>query len=288
MSQRIRVFLFYFFLTVLLFTSGWGIPHGKIISIHLAQIFPCILFGMYLIQGRKIYIPKLITLVFILFSLIVSATALIAANVEVAFEYQLYYVSLFLLFLYVYNEKVILKKYFLIFIKYSSVATVFYSIFIQVLLPEPFNILIPTNSSQFVYKFAGYLNHHPLGAYLVIPLSVLFITMVSTKRINDAFSLLLLFLLLIFSNLRAGYVGFISVIITTLFYERKKILSKKIVIVVVGIFLITVISLGINSRNGLNIPLLTPINESLVQNGFRGLFFNTVMNIKRIIYCDCR
>jgi O-antigen ligase len=205
----------YILLFIVLIIEGLGLPFGRFISLSAILLMPTILFTVDIYKKRKIYVPQHITIFSLLFLIFSSLSTITSVHIQTAFEHQLYYFSLFLLFLYTYNHKENVKELLPKFIGLSTIIICFWTLFINLLLPKSWSWLIPRNGYQFITNTHN--SHYPIGAFILIPL--IFFTIVLSKKKSGKILLIvfLLTIILLFSFLRAGYVAFILILFLLMF-----------------------------------------------------------------------
>lgn len=245
----------YILLFIVLIFEGLGLPFGRFLSLCSILIAPSILFAIDIYKRKKIQIPQHISIGFIFFSIIAAISTFTAVHIQTAFEHQLYYFTIFLLFLYTYNHKENIKLLLPQFIVTSTILVCLFTVFINFLLPETWSWLIPRNGYQFITNTHN--SHYPIGAFILIPL--IFCTSILFKK-NTWQTLLIIFLLsivLIGSFLRAGYVAYFLVLFFMIFqYSSTK---KTFFVKYFGVFsiLLLVLSFILITKFSFNIPVVS-------------------------------
>lgn len=255
----------YIFLFLILIFEGLGWSWGRVVSRYLFLIVPAILFGIDLWQKKVVRIPVILSFVFILFSFSTALSTISAVYIEAAFEHQLYYLAIFLLFIYAYNHKNELQPLFKYFVVSSTIVILVYSTFVTFLLPDTWEFLLPRGEYQFIFERWEDFSHHPIGAFILIPLIFFFSIFWNKPKPFTGSMVLLLFSILLLSFLRSAYVAFIVVVLFYLFatYRLKKYSNVhkiiSLLIIVISIFTFLVVT-NISS----NIPILGTVNKAII------------------------
>ncbi len=210
------------FLVAIFLMEGLGFFSGRELALIIILMMPFFIYFNNLIERKKIVVPEKITILFIVFLFFSAVSTLLAVNKQRSFEYLLYHIALFLIFVYTYNFKKELTKLVINLIFLLSGIFLFYSIVIK-LLPN-FAFLIPTRGYQYVYPF--YKTHNPLGEFLLIVLTMsLFFSLWWKIYFLLFFTFLPAFL---FSYSRAAYLSLTVVIGLMAFYIIRTKSNKKL------------------------------------------------------------
>lgn len=265
MKKYAPVFGLYLLLYLTLIFEGLGIRDGRIITRYIIYLAPFALYGIDYWNSKEIVIPFKLSILFIFFLIGTSLSTLNAANVQFAFEHQLYYISVALICLYAMNHKNEIIRYIPHFFWLSTATVLVYALFINMFLPDLWAELIPISGFQFVYVNEHLLSHHPIGAYILIPLTYLYIQIRQKSQKITAVTAISLFFILAASFLRSAYVAFLTVIVYDLISIRKerKGLSLIHTSVILGIgFLLSTVFLSITTFST-DIHFFTQINNRL-------------------------
>lgn len=291
--HRFSKLFFFTFLSLIFLTEGTGIKYGHELSYFLLLIFPFFLFFIDFIVQKKILIPKKIFFLFALFLFFVGLSTFFAVNIQRAFEGFLYYVSVLLIFLYVYNHKdELLSGISKIVIIFGLIFSAF-SFFLYFLPPDKIDLLLPTRGYQYVYRWVGH-GHNSLGSFLLIVLILVLYKFIQTGKIRYIFLFFLFFPQFLLSFDKSAYLAFIVSALLILIYQsgRKKIYKKYLIlltIIFVGIF-ITVIfnsfTFSLDKREKILKPISSYMKEkfNLKERNFlsgRWYFYNlAIFSIK--------
>ncbi|MFZ6035475.1 MAG: O-antigen ligase family protein [Patescibacteria group bacterium] len=204
------------------FLEGIGLQYGREAAFSLILIIPLSLFLLDVIRGKKIFMPGKMTTLFGLFVFFSAISVVFSVNVQRSFEYLLYCISTFLIFLYAYNHKDLIKIV-PVFVFAASAVFALYSAFINHFLPAGWEFLIPDRGFQYV--FAYFKTHNPLGALLLIPVIMSFSYFVIGKKTGHLllFLIMLPFFLLTYS--RSAYLAFIEAGLILMAYQ---VMQKKV------------------------------------------------------------
>lgn len=252
MSQVIRVAIFYLFLSVIFIFEGLGLPRGREISFYLILVMPFFLYFLEFILKKEIVIPKKLSVVYSLFILLSALATFISINQERSFPYLLFYISLFLIFLFVINNAESIKKYLIPFVFGFSFLFLSYSVFLKYLLQNNMFFLIPEHGYQFIFPRFGLHNH--LGDFLVLPLVISGYFFLKKKRqILNILSIIFFLPFSLYSYSRSAY---LSVIVSAVFIlildaknigKRSLVLIGAILILLVAVLLLTMREFPIQS-----------------------------------------
>jgi len=228
MLSKVQIILFYTFLTILFLSSMWGILYEYNLATYSLWFFPLILISIDTFSKRGTKIPHNLGIVFVSFLILTSISTLFAVNLRQSFEKQLIYISVFLLFIFAYNKKTEIKKYFLPFVFISSLISLIYSALIWMNVPYS-RLFIPENNSQLIYKVLDY-SHYPQGVFILMLATVLFIRFYYRPSVSRSISLGVALILLLLSYLRSAYVGICAVIFLN-YFNSKKVINRKIFLI---------------------------------------------------------
>ncbi len=269
----------YLFLVLILIIEGFGLPSGRSIARYLICGFPALLFGIDIWNKKPIRVPIHVSLLFILFSFATAISTITAVNVQTAFEHQLYYAGVFLLFIYVYNHQAEIKCYFPYFVIISTIIVFGYAVFINMVLPDEWSFLIPLSGYQFVYLGNNATSHYSFGSFMLIPLIFSFTSFWNKPSRLNFLLVLSLFILLLLSFLRSAYLAFIAVVIMTLVgaYKMRRgnllpyIIITFIVVVSSLLFLLAITNFSFQ------IPVISNANDFLMSH-FDALKYKSLVN----------
>lgn len=248
--------------------EGLGIREGRIISRFILYLAPMVLFGIDFLNKKQIVIPVRLTIFFTLFLIGVSLSTFHAANIQSAFDHQLYYISLILLSIYVINHSNEIKQYIPHFFVLCSGILFIYALFINFFLPKAWSELIPITGFQFVYGSKELLSHHPIGAFLLIPLTYFYITVRQKPTLIAVLFTGGLIIAVFFSFLRASYMALLAIVVIDAFFVFRK--KKEISLIHKSIVVITILTVFISFLSitafPAKIPVFSKINEQLRSN----------------------
>jgi len=259
-------YIFFGVLFVIFIFEGLGVEKGHEISQFLIIAFPFFLYSDLWINKVKLKLPEKITRLFIVFLVFSFISALFAVNKQRSFEYLLYYASLFMIFLYVYNHREELKKPLFIFTIFLSFTILGYSILINYLLPAGWEFLIPQRGYQYVYAF--YKTHNPLGSLLLITLSLMLPHALVFR--SWIYSLLFIFILPFFllSYSRSSYLAISLIAMLLIFFYRRHnpVFSKKMFFITVSLAGLCLFLFFTTPAASKNIPIISGVNNFLENN----------------------
>lgn len=216
-----RIIFLPFFISIALL-EGLGISNGREVAFYLILVLPFFLILADLIDKRLAFYPVKLSFLFILFLIFTAISSLFSLDFSRSFPYLLFYLSLFLTFIWVFNHQDEVKGMIIFLIFSLSVIFSIYS-----LLPLIWPNLIPSHGYQFIFSNFGSHNH--LGDFLVLPLTLsrhIFLSLFLTP-----------FFLLSFS--RSGYLSLVvSLSVVTIYLiRRRKIKMSSLVVGTVLIIL---------------------------------------------------
>lgn len=229
MKYKLSVILFYIFLLCLLVLNGWGLPICRTILPYVILLTPFILLQFGTVDTKQPFkIPVRITTLFILFITVSSISTVNAIHIQKAFEYQLFYIATFLMFLYAYNYKSNLQKYIGIFIFSATGLSVIYAILLTYFISPDAFFLVPYGTYQLVYKYSDNISHHPIGIILSLPAIILLYRYVKNRSFSSLLMFISLLVVIFFSYARATYIALfcaaIPLIFTNLQNKKKSLL----------------------------------------------------------------
>ncbi len=259
------------FLFSALIIEGLGIGSGRTISYYLILILPFFLFISSILTntGARIVFPQKFSLLWMIFFILSVVSSVFSVNLQNSFEDMLFYLATFLIFIFVYNNKELLKGVILRIVFGVAVIFSLLSMFAGSIAQRTTLLFIPvdlkTNFFQFVYTA---WSHNHLGDFLLLPISAL-IYWVFVKKFNPAYLFLLIFFIpyFLFAYSRSAYLDLIVAILFILYYllKRNYRFKKNLLLVLASASMIALLSLFIlavpsdNSKQG----LLKSINYSL-------------------------
>ena len=267
--------IFGLFLFFALIIEGLGIGSGRTISYYLILILPFFLFISSILTntGARIVFPQKFSLLWMIFFILSVVSSVFSVNLQNSFEDMLFYLATFLIFIFVYNNKEILKAVILKIVFAVAVIFSLFSMFAGSIAQQTTLLFIPvdlkTNFFQFVYTA---WSHNHLGDFLLLPILAL-IFWLFVKKFNFAYLFLLIFFIpyFIFAYSRSAYLDLIIVILFNLYYLLKKrgirfknhkwlVLLSTSIVIILSVFIIAVPA--DNSKPG----LIETLNISLKQN----------------------
>lgn len=225
--------VFYLLLSAIFLLEGLGLRGGREMAYNVILVFPFVLFAIDWVGNQKILVPRAMGLVLLTLFLVSLASTFFSVDIQRSFEYLLFGLSAFLLFIYAYTHQNQLRGLFLPFITLISIIFLLYSLFLT-LFGTQFPSLIPHRGYQFVFPF--YQTQHPVGSFLVAVCVLGLSLYVLTKRKPYLVLFLLFFLAVLFSYSRSVYVAIaVAAIILYLLFAQKG--TKRI-----GFFLIIAVT----------------------------------------------
>lgn len=261
MKKNLPSLIFYSLLFIIFVIEGWGLPVNRTITLHTILFAPFFLFLIPLFTRKsETILPSPVSIAALLFILTVFAFTLFSVDIGRAFEHRLLYISIFLMALFAYNYQKHLAKHFSLFLSVITINTFLYAVFIGYFLPEKLDFLKTSASFQFVRSSQG-MGHDIRGAFILIPLAFLLGVSFHKPIRLKVVATIFLFILLIASLLRAGYVAIATVAL--LFQKQWRIASRKIYIYV-GIFVLF-ISFIITTNIAHNIPGASQIHDRIFE-----------------------
>ncbi len=259
MVRKLRVVLFYLFLSFLLIFDGWGVMFGWNIVHLVMYLTPIIFFSTYLIRKEKISVPPDIVLLFGLFMFTSILSTIFAVNIQDAFEHQLYYLAVILIFLFVYNNASAIKAYFIPFLMGSSAISLCYSAFLYI-SGDAFFFLRPKHSDQLLYRFEGDISHYPHGVFLLLLIVVFYVYLLYRPRLYSIFAVSVSLILLWLSYLRAAYISFIGVVLIHATQVNKKITAMISGMIILGSIIFILLPIATERY----VPVITELRGIIV------------------------
>lgn len=264
MITKLRIILFYAFLSFLFLLNIWGLFPGENHTMVLLYIAPFVLFSTYIGSKDSIRVPYHLGLLFILFIITVLLSAMYAVHIQNAFEYFLYIVSTFLIFIYAYNNANLIKIYIVPFVVISSLLSLIYSSLL--LLGQPFvSSITPTHDDQLIYRVVS-MSHYPQGVFVFLLLIVSYVFLRHKKTALSILAVLIFSVLLWFSYLRSAYAGILVVIAAGFFTGKVSLRNFRNTTLSLFIFLTTIIFFFIPLAEDRNIPVISQLHSMVVGN----------------------
>lgn len=272
-----------FFLCISLFFEGIGIPFGRESTYFLILIMPLLLFTRSILLKHKIVVPKNISYFFLLFLIFSSLATIFSLNIQKSFEYLIYLIALYLIFIYAYNYKALIEKKLTTLIFLLSTLFVLYSIILSLNL---FPFLTPLTGYQFVFS-PKLIFHNHLGDFLTLPIIICFYYLFRRKWIFV--SLLFVFYSLpfvVFSYSRSAYFS-ITLTVVSLYHfliAKNKSWKHKLIfqILISGIVLLTLFLSLATTLQTKEHTILSSINKFLIEK--EGLSKNKDISGNRFNY----
>lgn len=251
-----------FFLLVI---EGSGIAYGRE-TVYLFILFlPTILFVNLAIQKQLIVVPTKITVAFLAFLAVSLISTVFGANIQRSFEYSLYLISIFSLFLYAYNKKSEIEKALPAVIIASSIFFVAYTIILGSHL-----LSLPTPLTGFQFVFSQYQTHNHLGDFLILPVIMALFYLYKRKSINSMLGALILVPFIIFSYSRSAYFDLLTAIVAIhlKFTSRSKSNYSAWIprLIIVAVIVAGIILLITTTKESNQSSFSSNINAYLVQN----------------------
>lgn len=276
--QKILPLLVFF----LLIFEGLGVNFGREATLILIILLFPILFTHMLFHKRKVVLPKVTSIPFLIFIASALISTVISVGVTQSIQYLFVLISLFLAFLISYNYKNEIEKPITILIFASSFLFTIYSLLFAIHL----NLFVPQNGYQFV--FSRFSSHNHLGDFLVLPtiLCIYYLFHKSNKPsydpkssiINHAFHMILATCYIIlatyfifFSYSRSAYLTLaVTITFILLAYLQKKHSwpTKWVMRIIIFVVLLTTGFFLIATTNqAQKQPITSVTNKTLVQDG---------------------
>ena len=242
-----KTITFYLFLGLIAIFSSFGWQQGNETAINLILVAPFFLFFLDFLDKKPIIFPKLISLMLCLFLIFLSLGNFYSANFESSFTASLFYFSLSLFFVHVYNHKQEIKKTLPTFINLVALVLIITPFMVSFITKKPF--VQPFDDKNLV--FPNHPPHNHLGDFLsgVIVLNLFFLLETfSWKRLILILGFLPSFY---FSSSRSAYVslivpaafliiGWLKTKKPTLGHsDRAVIITTLIAIILAGVFFIS-------------------------------------------------
>lgn len=229
---------FFLVLTLVFLFEGLGLPNGRQIALYIVYVWPIILFVLNSFKKSTIKFPKKITTLFIIFLVLSLASAMVGVNVQRSIESVFYYLAIFLVFVYVYNHQAALGNSLMIFTFILTIFFIVYSILI-IYLPDYFVKVVPRGGYQYILAY--YETHHPLGNWLLIPISLLIFTIKKEKPFIYKVLLFFFLVFFLFSFSRSSYVALLATLIIYIVLERARVKKQPYFLLAIGITLFLLI-----------------------------------------------
>ena len=156
-----------FFLLLSFFFEGIGVPFGRETAFFIILFLPLFLSLRVLVLKQKIVLPISATYLFISFLFFSALSTAFSLNAQKSFEYFIYLVALFTIFLYTYNNKKDFEKKLVSLIFILSIFYATYSIIASTNLH-----LIPAPLSGYQFIFPTFTSHNHLGDFLALPITI--------------------------------------------------------------------------------------------------------------------
>ncbi len=192
-----------------LILEGLGLKFSRDISFYILAFLPFFLF-IFGTKGR-IVVPRNFTILSFAFLLILTLSFAFSLNLDQSFKFLLLYVSSFLIFIYIFNNKRRINKFLLPLIFTAAILFSLYSLLL---------FFIPETGYQFV--FSSFSSHNHLGDFLILPLlSSLYFFMTGEKQVLFFLTSLLFIPYFIFSFSRSSYLAFAATAILMFLWLSK-------------------------------------------------------------------
>ncbi|MFA5770302.1 MAG: O-antigen ligase family protein [Patescibacteria group bacterium] len=225
--MSLSLVFFFISLTAIFLSNIFVITETVKLNFFITVLSPLFLFLLVRLDGKKILIPKkesFFYLFFILFSII---SVFLAIDKEIAFQYLLVYSSCYFYFIFSFNYKEQLNKYFYRFLVLISIFSC-----LMFLIDKIFHLNLFLEGASLFYNY----DHNQLGNLLVLGLISIFP--------NPLF--IPFFIFMLFSYSRTAY---ITVVLIAILMMLKNKIEKKTVILGSIIILISIIFLVLTTKN---------------------------------------
>lgn len=265
------VFPLFFMLAFML--EGLGINNGREVAYGLILLMPFFLFIPHLISknNKKIVIPTTISLKFLIFLIFSLISMVFSVNMQNSIENLFLYVSLYLVFVFVFNYRDEVNKIILFLIFTLSIVFSIYSLLVGLFIRENslFSIPIDVASQGYQFVYSAFGSHNHLGDFLLLPLTALVFLLYTSKFKLHKFLLFLLLLpYLIFSYSRSAYLDLILIILVISFYVFRKHwqkISKLLFVFLALILFILAVFIFVVPEDSSNSTLFRSVNLALQQ-----------------------
>lgn len=220
----------YFFIIFLL--SGLSLHLGDRVSYYLILILPFILYFYLYVNKVKLSFPNKLLLAWLGFSLFDLTSSTLSTDKQLSIERFLLYQSLFMVAIFVFNKKSLIKPLIEKLIIIFSFVFIFAFIFKDIIIKFPayFDVNELFNFYHPVIK-----NNNHLGIWLGMAILIL----LSWKKNLSSFLLTPFFLI---SYSRTAFVGFFTVICTWVYGLKKKhLLILPVLLISIFVFILSVV-----------------------------------------------
>lgn len=279
MIEKMRLIIVYLLITLLFLFDALGITHGRGLSLYAIFFTPILLTATYFFDKKKLEIPFFLSIVLVIFNVFVAVSTIFAINKQTAFEYQLYYLAISIIFIFVFNNADEIKRYLRHYIVVISIVALIYSLSLYASLLTSVTFLVPSSTYQLIYKFPGYLTHHPIGAFVLIPWSISFIYVVLKRSWKQTVIFISLTSIILLSSLRSAYVSMICVISLLIAFSRHNLYKKHIGTVLLFNLVIILLGILIISSLSFYIPGISELHTYFVSQG-APFEFKTLINAR--------
>ncbi len=232
MERYLKLIFSFFLLAVFLF-EGLGINNGREVAYYFILLMPFFLFmpQFVLNTGKKILFPLKFTVLWLLFVIFSLASSIFSVNLQNSFQELFLYIALFLIFIFVFNYKELIRSTVLYLIFVLSFIFSIFSLFITYFVSQNSLFSIPIDLAgqgyQFIYSTGG---HNHLGDFLLLPLTVLLFWFLGRKlKMENLFLLLFFIPYFIFSYSRSAYLdlALITILIFYVLFKGGQLRLKK-------------------------------------------------------------
>jgi len=249
-------------LVLVLVLEGAGIKFGREIALYLIIFLPALFLASH--RKREFLIPKRITFLFGIFLLVSCLSVFYSKDSSLSIKYLLIYFSVFLTFLYVYNEREFVQKWL---VKLIFALSFFYALYSIFILTRAGSLLTPNTGYQFV--FSKFNSHNHLGDFLILPLTTCFYLFWRKSRVNlFLISLVTIFLLpyFLFSYSRSAYLS-LSLTLALMFFMfvKEKVINFSLAPTLLLIFTLVTACLFFFSvsQNSSRVPVFDKVYQVL-------------------------
>ena len=253
MLDRISNAIFILIFIIVFIIDGWGLPNGRNISLTILIYTPSIFMLIYTLTKKKIYIPK-IAIWFSIFLFFNTLSTFNSTDFQRSRDYLTYYFSLFLIFVYVFNNSEALKNIYVKVLFLICILSLFYGVAFKFFLSSYFTFLVPSHGYQLIHPYAGFLTHHPIGVVGLLLVTMIMVGLFYKVTIFQVLLLIISLTSLAISYMRAGYVSLFGSLLLLL-YKYRKIPIKIFTMIVGTLFVVLFAFILVTSPNNNYAPI---------------------------------
>ena len=219
--ERYLKFVFVFFLLSAFLFEGLGINNGREVAYNLILLMPFFLFVPLIMfkSGRKIVFPLKFSVLWLLFFVFSLISSVFSVNLQNSFQELFLYISLFLVFIFIFNHKDLVRGLIIPLIFGLSFIFSVFSIFSVFFIQENSIFSVPITLSRETYQFIySSWSHNNLGDFLLLTLTITIYRLINQKFKFENLLLFLFFIpFFIFAYSRSAYLD-LALVILLIFY----------------------------------------------------------------------